>query len=112
MPLWFILIAIGVATFLFKAAFPLFSRGWTLPPTLDRALRLAPPAVLSALVWVALFLPAGPPLRLSLNDRLLAGMLAAGVALAILKVKRLLPFFLLLVVAVGMVSLWLLQRIH
>lgn len=111
MNLIIILALIGLATFGLRAAFPLLGRRWTLPPGFNRALRLVPPAVLCALVTTALFLPDGPPVRLTFNNRLMAGLIAGGLALALRKVKRLLPYLLLVTVGAGMVSLWLLQHI-
>lgn len=72
-------------------------------PLMRRALRFVPPAVLSALIFPELLLPGGT-LDLSLgNPRLLAGALAA---LVVWRTKNA-----LLVIAVGMMALWVLQTV-
>jgi branched-subunit amino acid transport protein len=67
----------------------------------QRALRLVPPAVLSAIIFPELLRPAGS-LDISLgNARLLAGIIAAVVAW---RTKNA-----LLTIGVGMAALWILQ---
>jgi branched-subunit amino acid transport protein len=69
----------------------------------QRALRLVPPAVLSAIIFPELLRPAGS-LDISLgNARLLAGIIAAVVAW---RTKNA-----LLTIGVGMAALWILQAV-
>jgi len=71
------------------------------PPTMQRALRFVPPAVFSAIIFPEVLRPSGA-LDISLgNDRLIAGVLAAGVAWRTKNV--------FLSIAVGMVALWILS---
>lgn len=109
MPLWLILSGIGLATLAMKAAVPVFGRQWTIPPPLDRALGYVTPAVVSALVTTALFLPEGPPLHLTFTYRLLAGVIAAVLGWVSLHNRHLLRFLLPITIGVGLSSLWLLQ---
>ena len=72
-----------------------------LPPWLLRALRYVPAAVLSAIIFPELFLPNGA-LDISLgNERLLAGLVAIVIAWRTRNV--------FIIVAAGMIALWLLQ---
>jgi branched-subunit amino acid transport protein len=74
-----------------------------MPAALGRALRFVPPAVLSAIIFPQLLLPAGN-LDLSLgNDRLLAGLAATLVAWRTRNV--------LATIAVGIVVLVALQQV-
>ena len=99
--LWLTLICIGLLTFAIRLSFiTLFGR-WEIPPFLQSTLRFVPVAVLSAIIFPALFLY-GNKFDLSVsNTRLLAGILAAIVAWRTKNV--------LLTIVVGMVGLWLLQ---
>jgi branched-subunit amino acid transport protein len=73
-----------------------------LPEVVLRALRFVPPAVLSAIIFPAVFYPDGVQLRLGLdNPRVLAVIIAGLVAW---RSKNL-----LLTIVVGMVALWVLQ---
>ena len=73
-----------------------------LPEVVLRALRFVPPAVLSAIIFPAVFYPDGERLMLGLdNPRILAVILAGLVAW---RSKNL-----LLTIVVGMVALWVLQ---
>jgi branched-subunit amino acid transport protein len=91
----------GLLTFATRLSFiALLGRGEA-PPLLRRALRLVPPAVLSAIVFPELLVRGGridPTLG---NHRLLAGLVAVGVALWTRNV--------LATIAAGMVALWVLQ---
>jgi branched-subunit amino acid transport protein len=100
---WLTIIAMGVVTFALRVAL-VASPGRLEPPALARqALRLVPPAVLSAIILPALLRPAGR-LELSLgNARILAGVLAAVIAWRTKNV--------VVTIAVGMAALWLLQRL-
>jgi branched-subunit amino acid transport protein len=73
-----------------------------LPELVLRALRFVPPAVLSAIIFPAVFYPDGDQLRLGLdNPRIMAVILAGLVSW---RSKNL-----LLTIVVGMVALWVLQ---
>jgi branched-subunit amino acid transport protein len=73
-----------------------------LPELVLRALRFVPPAVLSAIIFPAVFYPDGDQLRLGLdNPRIIAVVLAGLVSW---RSKNL-----LLTIVVGMVALWVLQ---
>ncbi|CAN5886677.1 AzlD domain-containing protein [soil metagenome] len=101
--IWLTILGMGVITFGLRYSFIALSGRLELPPTLRRALRFVPAAVLSALVLPALVYPGGE-LFLSLsNDRLVAGLIALVVAW---KSKSI-----LLTLVVGMVALWLLQLV-
>jgi branched-subunit amino acid transport protein len=79
----------------------LFGR-FHIPETLRRALHYVPPAVLSALIFPALFLSTDDVLDLSLgNQRLLAGLIAIAVAWFSKNT--------LLTILAGMLALFLLQ---
>jgi branched-subunit amino acid transport protein len=97
--IWLAVVAIGVVTFAFRASFvALFGYIDTVPPALERALRYVPPAVLAALVAPDL-LVVEPTLGGTLADgRLLAGVVAAGVAWR--------TEDLLWTIVAGMVTLW------
>ncbi|MBP6015512.1 MAG: AzlD domain-containing protein [Candidatus Promineofilum sp.] len=95
------ILGMGVITFLIRLSPFLLPERVMLPPWLLRALRYVPAAVLSAIILPELLLPAGT-LDLSLgNERLLAGLVAAVVAWRTRNV--------FVIVALGMIVLWLLQ---
>src|SRR5947199_7362322 len=79
MILWLIL-AIGLGTYLMRLSFILLLGRRPLPAAVWQVLRLVPPAVLSALIVPALLLPGGQLDLTTGNARLLAGLLAALVA--------------------------------
>ena len=94
---------IGVATYLTRLSFIALVGHREIPPLARRALRLVPPAVLSAIIFPELLRPAGR-LDLSLgNERLLAGLLAGLVAWRTRNI--------FLTIGVGMAALLLLQAI-
>ena len=73
-----------------------------LPEVVLRALRFVPPAVLSAIIFPAVFYPDGERLMIGLdNPRIIAVIIAGLVAW---RSKNL-----LLTIVVGMVALWILQ---
>ncbi|BDG09818.1 AzlD domain-containing protein [Anaeromyxobacter paludicola] len=91
----------GLLTFLIRLSFIALLGRVETPPLLARALRLVPPAVLSAIILPELLLRRGA-VDLSLgNVRLLAGLLATGVAIWTRNV--------LATIGAGMAALWLLQ---
>jgi len=103
MNVWFILICMGLVTYAIRLSMILLLERVDLPPIIQWALYLVPPAVLSAIVFPELLMPSGM-LYLSFgNVRLLAGVLAAVVAWRTKNV--------LLTIVVGMVALWVLQMV-
>lgn len=77
---WATVVVVGVGTYALRASFLfLFERLGGVPPRVETALGMVPPAVLSALVAPAVLAPDGA-VALAGNDRLLAALLAAGVA--------------------------------
>ena len=76
--IWIILVSAGLLTFLTRLSFIALLGKWSPPEWVSRALRFVPPVVLTAIFVPELiirdnhFLPANP--------RLLAGILATGVA--------------------------------
>jgi branched-subunit amino acid transport protein len=101
---WLAVLAVaGLATFLTRLSFIALLGRVQAPPLVERALRLVPPAVLSAIILPELLVRGGA-LDLSFgNARLLAGWLAAGVALWRRSV--------LLTIGTGMAALWSLQAL-
>jgi len=97
------LIVAGLVTFATRLSFSALLGHATTPPLLARALRLVPPAVLSAIILPDLMVRNGAPNLSPHNLRLVAGVVAAGVALASRSV--------LLTIAVGMGTLWALQAL-
>ena len=96
-------IIIGLLTYAIRLSFILFFSRMDIPSLLQRAFRFVPVAVLSAIITPALFLPKGV-LALSLgNARLLAGIIAIGVAW---KTKNV-----LVTLIVGMGVLYVLQLV-
>lgn len=93
----------GLVTFATRLSFIALLGRWEPPPLVQRALRLVPPAVLSAIIAPELVIR-GQALDLSFgNARLFAGLVAALVALKTRNV--------LLTIAVGMGALWGLQAL-
>jgi branched-subunit amino acid transport protein len=93
----------GLVTFATRLSFIALLGRVETPPLLARALRFVPPAVLSAIIFPELVVREGA-LDLSLgNQRLLAGLVAALVALRTRNV--------LLTIATGMAALWALQAL-
>jgi len=103
MNVWLLLIGMGIVTYAIRLSLIVLIGRVDVPPLIQKALRFVPPAVLSAIIFPELLRPGGA-LDLSLgNVRLLAGVLAAGVAWRTKNV--------LLTIAVGMVALWVLQAV-
>ena len=76
MKIWLIMILGGLITFGLRFSLIYLFGRFTIPDFLRRALRYVPPAVLSALIFVELFLEDGR-LNISLsNERLIAGVVA------------------------------------
>lgn len=101
--LWLLILLIGLGTFALRLSFIHFWGRIELPQIVHRALRFIPAAVLAALVVPALIRPEGT-IDLSLHNlRLIAGLLAAVVAMLTRNV--------LFTLAAGMAALWLLQAL-
>ena len=103
MNLWLIIIGMGVITYAIRLSMIVMSGQIQIGDNIQRALRYVPPAVLSAIILPEMLQPGGT-LDISIgNERLLAGLIAIAVA-----------WFsksLLWTVAIGMISLWILQAI-
>ncbi len=97
--LWIAILGMGVITFSLRLSFIALQGRLRLPPLVTRALRFVPAAVLTALVTPALFYTGGALSPLSL--KVPAGLIAALVAW---RSKNI-----LLTIAAGMGSLWLLR---
>jgi branched-subunit amino acid transport protein len=99
--IWLILVTAGLLTYLTRLSFIALLGKWSPPEWMSRALRFVPPAVLTAIIFPELlirdnhFFPANP--------RLLAGVLAAGVAWRTKNV--------ILTIVVGMMVLIILQTL-
>ena len=99
MNIWLTMLLAGLVTFLIRLSFIRIIGHRSIPPLLQRALRLVPPAVLTAIIFPEVFLTSGQ-LDLSFgNARLLAGLLATLVAWRTRNA--------LLTIVVGMLSVWL-----
>jgi branched-subunit amino acid transport protein len=100
--IWTIILVAGAGTLLLRVSFIGLARpDTTVPPFAQRALRLVPAAVLSALVAAGLFRPDGDLDFLS--ARLAAGIVAIIVAWRTRSVVATL--------IVGMVTLWILEAL-
>jgi branched-subunit amino acid transport protein len=99
--LWLILILGGLGTYLIRLSFILIFQHFQMPSFMERILRLVPPAVFSAIVLPELLVQEGA-VQFSVNNlRLIAGLLAAIIALKTRSV--------FVTIASGMVILWILQ---
>ena len=103
MNLWLIIIGMGLVTFGIRFV-PIVLLGRVeIPLIVQRALRFVPPAVLTAIIVPAMLYRADQ-IDLSLsNARLLAGLIAIGVAW---RTKN--P---LITIGIGMIALWVLQSL-
>lgn len=103
MSIWLVIIFGGLLTYLTRLSFILLIGRRALPEWLIKLLLYVPPAVLSAIIFPELIMPAGT-IDLSLtNFRLIAGLVAALVAWRTRNV--------LLTILVGMVLLLILQAL-
>jgi branched-subunit amino acid transport protein len=101
MNLWLAMIFSGLVTYATRLSFILMWERLAVPPLLRRALRFVPVAVLTAIIFPEVLLPAGS-LDLGLgNARLLAGLLAVVVAWRTKNVVW--------TILAGMLALWGLQ---
>lgn len=79
--IWAVVLVVGVATFAIRYSFVyLFGRIDGVPPRIEEGLRFVPAAVLAALVAPAVVDPGPTVAATVLDDRLLAGAVAAVVA--------------------------------
>jgi branched-subunit amino acid transport protein len=100
---WWLIFWIALGTFLLRLSFVLVIGHLTMPPAAQRLLRLVPAAVLSALIFPALLFRNGELALGAGNERLLAGGLAALVAVRTKSV--------VLTIVVGMIALWILSAV-
>ena len=101
MNIWLTMLLAGLVTFTIRLSFIWIIGHRSIPPLLRRALRLVPPAVLTAIIFPEVFMPSGQ-LDLSFgNARLLAAVLATLVAWRTRSA--------VLTILVGMLSVWLFQ---
>lgn len=99
--LWITIIIAGLITYAIRLSFIMFFGKKEMPTWLRRSLRLVPPAVLSAIIFPALFISDGQIYISLANDRLVAGCLAILVAWRTRSA--------LWTLLVGMAALWILQ---
>jgi branched-subunit amino acid transport protein len=103
MTIWLTMIAAGLITYAYRLSFIQLLSRRKVPETLQRALRLVPPAVLTAIIFPELLLHDGS-LNVGLhNFRLIAGIIAILVAWRTKNV--------VLTILVGMAALLLMQWI-
>ena len=101
MKIWWIMIGLGLGTFIIRVSFIALFGKWEIPTLLQRALRFIPASVLFALV-IPQLLTYNNALDISpSNPRLIAGMLAGLVSWRTKNV--------MLTILSGMLMLWLLQ---
>ncbi len=101
MTLWIVVIVAGALTLLTRLSFIALPAGAHLPAWANRALRFVPPAVLSAITFPELLIHDNA-LHFSMrNHRLIAGLIAIGVAW---RTRQVMPTLI-----AGMSALWLLQ---
>ena len=100
MNLWLTVIIIGLLTLLIRVSFILLFGVVDVPSWLRRGLRFVPAAVLSAIIFSQIVLTDNHINLHFGNERLLAGVVAVGVAWRTKNV--------LLTIALGMVMLWVL----
>jgi branched-subunit amino acid transport protein len=101
--LWLTILGAGAVTFALRLSLIALLGRIRIPPSLGRALRFVPAAVLTAVVIPLLFYEGGA-LKISLgNERLLAGLVAALIAWRTRSV--------LFTLGGGMATLWILQAI-
>lgn len=77
---WLMIVLAGLLTFGTRLSFIALAGIWQPPPLFQRALRYVPPAVLSAIILPEMFIQDGAVVILPVNPRLVAGILAIGLA--------------------------------
>jgi branched-subunit amino acid transport protein len=98
-----VFVVAGVVTFATRLSFIALLGRMEVPQVVRRALRFVPPAVLSAIILPELVMRDGAPALSVENARLLAGVVAAAIAWRTRNV--------LLTIASGMASLWIIQAV-
>lgn len=78
---WALIVALGLGCFALRVSF-IQLYGWLidLPPNLEQSLAYLPPAILTALIFSQLFVPNGSLVAMMVNERVVAGGVAAVVA--------------------------------
>jgi branched-subunit amino acid transport protein len=99
--IWALIIAIGILVFLQRLSFILLIGRYDLPPRVRDALRFAPAAALSAIIFPSILYRSGVYHIDPTNPRLLAAGVAAVVAWRTHNA--------IATIATGMITLWLLQ---
>ncbi|ELY96164.1 branched-chain amino acid transport [Natrialba hulunbeirensis JCM 10989] len=100
--IWAVIVAIAIATYLIRLSFiHLFGRINQVPARIKRFLKFVPAAVLAALVAPQLVTPSAAVTEMILDERLLAGVVAAAVAWW--------RGDILATIVVGMIALWTFQ---
>lgn len=103
MRIWLVFVVGGIGTYLMRASFFIIGSRVTLPPWFRRALPYVAPAVFAAIVAPPLFGEAELTASAAVNPRLLAAVVAGLVGWRTRNIGS--------VLIVGMISLWLLQRL-
>ena len=80
MSIWLVMLLGGLITFGMRFSLIYLFGRFHIPATIRRALHYVPPAVLSALIFPALFIPEHVVDVSANNQHLLAGLVAIGVA--------------------------------
>jgi len=78
--IWFIMLSLGLLTFLTRLSFIALHNRWTPPELFRRALHFVPVAVLTAIVIPELIMQTGALDLSPLNPRLIAGVMAIFIA--------------------------------
>lgn len=78
--IWFVMVGLGLLTFLTRLSFIALHNRWTPPELFRRALHFVPVAVLTAIVVPELIMHNGSLDLTPLNPRLIAGLVAIFVA--------------------------------
>jgi branched-subunit amino acid transport protein len=99
--IWLTFLGMGIITYAIRLVPILLLERFELSPLIRQALRFVPVAVLTAIITPELLMPQGSLEFSLMNERLLAGLLAAVVAWRTNSV--------LWTIAVGMSGLWLFQ---
>lgn len=99
--IWPVMLVLGVLTFLTRLSFIGLFHRWQTPDIVKRALRYVPVAALMAIIVPELLMANGTLNLNPLNPRLLAGLLAIGVAVRTRSVTW--------TIVAGMAAFWLLR---
>jgi branched-subunit amino acid transport protein len=99
--MWLAMALVGAVTFTYRWSFVFLLDRIRVPAWLRNALRFVPIAALSAIITPELFVQTGQFNSDLFNPRLIAAVIASGVALRTRNV--------LLTIAIGMLALWVLQ---